>query len=133
MSEIDVSLLRKTLEHILSDPEHWNQACWLEKRSRCGTIGCLAGWAAQLSPRAETHKNMTWLWSVDGGEALALPRAAETVLGLTEEQSDRLFDGDNSMRDLWMWASEYTRGEIELPPEGSLPDEQFDWVPFDER
>jgi hypothetical protein len=65
-------------------PERWDQAYWflidddepnlrelIGQGHRCGSVGCIAGWAVALTPRSAA--NGYWLsWDVAGRHALGL-------------------------------------------------------------
>lgn len=102
-------LRHATLDAIRANPEHWDQSAW-----RCDTGMCFAGWAAQLAGGVfpyDDNDDRTDI--VYGGEE---PRAGivtsptgqlETIsvfaqdrLGLTDDEADILFYGDNDLYDL---------------------------------
>ena len=121
--QVNVELLRKTLEHITAHPEEWDQGIWA-RRDACGTALCAAGHAVQIAG----HK-LHWVACCDSpdcgalaraitaaGELRPIPDVAREELGLTKEQGDWLFGGLNSLPDLWEIANYYTDGAIEVPP-----------------
>lgn len=118
MTDVNVPLLRKTLEHIEAHPEEHNQRVWAVRTS-CGTAACLAGWVVQLAGR-----DLDWVDGVCGPFATHVQVDEETVsiramammeLGLDGTRANILFDSDNSRAQLWGLANEYTGGEIEIP------------------
>lgn len=116
MTEINVPLLRKTLEHITAHPEEHSQAAWAEKdqRTLCGTTYCLAGHAVQFAGYEIDWE--TPIYSADcvvGGESIEL--AAQRELGLTDPQARRMFNFRTNLLGLWEQAAHYTCGEIKVP------------------
>lgn len=117
--QINVPLLRKTLEHITAHPEEWDQAVWMRQsgRTECGTAGCVAGWAVTFAGHTLDFESAVIFWGeaqyLDDGREIE--QAAQDELGLTDDQADRLFAEHNALTDLWEMANEYTGGEIEIP------------------
>ena len=117
MTTPNIPLLEATMAYIENNPEEWNQENW-----RCGSGMCFAGWAATLNGREwaskAEHANAANIvvkpdeFPYAGPEEVYDPEAdryeqtgrivesvsvvAEHDLGLTEEQTDILFDGYNS-------------------------------------
>lgn len=119
MPDINVPLLRKTLEHITAHPEEWNQDVWA-KRTECGTACCLAGTALAIQGYEFDWDNNGPLMSLLGEsfwltDGRGIDEAAIEELGLTNDEADRLFDGDNSLHTLWSLAEDFTDGEIAIP------------------
>lgn len=112
---INIPLLRKTLEHITSNPLEWNQHTWfgLASDSPCGTAGCLAGHAAVFSgvPLRYQQRNgvSVPVCSMDGRE---LSIVARMELGLTNIQTAGLFYSYNTLANLWLLAESFTDGDI---------------------
>lgn len=111
---VNVPLLRKELEHVTHHPKEWNQTVWLRRwiPNQCGTLGCLAGNTvlhAGLELRLEPEG--TYM-PMDG---YTIKHHATNLLGLTVCQANALFDGSNSLLDLWSIANRITDGEIEVP------------------
>ena len=109
---LNLPLLRKTVEHIHL-PGVWDQSTWMHtsERTECGTAGCLAGWAVELSGRyeliferhEETNDPVLYVEKVrdlDTGEEEFLETVAIRELGLTDDEGEYLFDGSNSMADI---------------------------------
>ena len=122
MTEVNIPLLRKGLEWVEEQdalPEidrEWNQRDWItsplfrslalvyqrgrfsspeaHKRAarqvapHCGTAYCFAGYIAQLEN--ERYANQIEVDGVDVGDF------AQEVLGLTQDQANELFEGDNT-------------------------------------
>lgn len=116
VTQINVPLLRKTLEYAEDHPEEINLFTWASVTS-CGTTACIAGTAVLLAGHeidwesANRHGEIGLL--VDG-------RRIETVaadeLGLVSDGRDafRLFTCESLSR-VWMVAEELTNGEIQRP------------------
>lgn len=95
--KLNVRLIRKVIKHILAEPRRYFQEDTIATGrpgkmiygeeangtfAKCGTAGCIAGWAYMLS-RKDPDRNSS--------EVLAEGRDA---LGLTSDQADVLFTGD---------------------------------------
>lgn len=117
---VNIPLLQKELEYLTNNPGALCQQTWLEPSttSVCGTVGCLAGNAALHAGRViKTTLPCT-------GETIYEPvhpsgsfeALGMELLDLTESQAVSLFDGDNTLVDLWEVASNITDGEISPPP-----------------
>lgn len=117
---IDVSKLRKVLQFIDDNPELHDQSEILKKTTDCGTIGCLAGHTVMMF--GDYH--VLWCRVSDSGllraaEVLRLDGRkagildeAQRILGLSEEQADRLFDSDITFAEMWNLADKWTDGEV---------------------
>lgn len=86
--------LKELHERITTKPENWDQECWAQQKE-CGTSYCMAGWACVLDGQV-----IDWPKNVEPGEwveALHLvtgqdiDEAARDILGLDQDDSDRLF------------------------------------------
>lgn len=118
---IDVPRLRKELEYVTAHRAQWLQGTWFH-RTACGTVGCLAGNTALNAgyvPVYERGKTTTT-------SVVRLPHehyvrdvadVAAEVLGLDDDQAHELFAATNTLHDLWLRASDFTDGEIEVPAE----------------
>lgn len=104
-------------------PSEWDQNHWLlnlgevlTEVAPCGTACCIAGkvtledgWlpnAAVDSPENWTiSESEDYVIKVDKsgkpvGDARYVPEVAQEILGLTDDQANRLFDGDNDLDDV---------------------------------
>ena len=137
--QIDVPLLRKELEFITAHPERWRQSTWLQVTG-CGTVGCLAGNTvlhagltpvlSELAPYA--HVGAVTNVRDDDGLQRTIRQAAQRLLGLSDDQADRIFYPTNDLRTLWELAARYTDGEIQVPAELRDTDHRDDpYDPFD--
>jgi hypothetical protein len=116
---VNVPLLRKVLEYVSEHPEEWDQRAWMQWRPRCGTTGCVAYHTLALLGYTAVFKGPEvtgWAKSPDG-RSVSIPIAAADALGLDPIRRSMLFDGANTLADLWMFAAEFTDGEITVPEE----------------
>lgn len=116
---VNVELLDATMEHIRNNPQKWRQASWymwvdeagrtkyqgvvvdVEEVNSCGSAMCFAGHAALKSGFPAPPKSNFQIWSAKiDGKDWDVSDFARMKLGLTWDQSDVLFSGDNSMEDL---------------------------------
>ena len=115
MTEIDVALLRKTLEYADAHPEGIRLDVWAERTS-CGTTACIAGTAAILAGHEIDWDTMSWrrqAYLTVAGEHIADVACKE--LGLTETQENQLFYC-KTLDDVWEAAERITDGEIRRSP-----------------
>lgn len=115
----NTELLRKELQYITDHPEAWVQETWLDPdpNSGCGSVGCLAGNAAVHAGRAILKRDEDGEWyEPDHPSGCFLELGAE-LFGINEDEAEWLFEGDNSLQELWEIASDITNGEIEVPVE----------------
>lgn len=121
---INVKLLREVLQYIETHPQKWNQQAWFkvgqrsngepifnkvtlqfEEVNSCNTSMCFAGHAALMSGFDAPPKNDYLMWRGWGpglrkAETMDVDEYAREVLGLTFEQADVLFQGENTLEDL---------------------------------
>lgn len=142
-----VQRLQAALDHITLHPEEWDQSTWLRffdengesviswaryQAGGCGTACCLAG-RIVLDAGAEVTKYNDDYYYAPGavpyltdnhvlyrGELRVIPALATDLL--TGERSawgelDLLFDGDNTLSDLWEQAQALTGGRLTVPAE----------------
>lgn len=106
MSEVNVPLLRKAVEWAESEAakprevSQWHQTRFAEPID-CGTAYCLAGWVAVNDglPQSVFAEYMAKS-DASGEAAITIEDRAAAVLGLTDEQANRLFDADNTIEDV---------------------------------
>lgn len=119
----NVELLRETMDYIKNNPQKWRQDSWyawvneagqieygvisldMEEVNSCGSAFCFAGHAALKSgfpaPPRENHRQWTKAEEVDGyTQNVHVDEFAREKLGLTWEQAEVLFSGDNTLEDL---------------------------------
>ncbi len=87
----------------------------------CGTVACLAGWAALLNGWRPIRRESDLVYR--DGRAEPVIDVARRVLDLDRDQAETLFVGSNSLEQLWQLASRYTDGQIQVP--NDLPAERF--------
>lgn len=94
----DIEKLDLIIKNIETDPERHFQADW-GRRTRCGTVFCVAGWAAHLD-----HAELEWSKPDDFGQqrllragGVAMHHYGAVALDLTEDQAEQLFHEDNSL------------------------------------
>lgn len=107
--EINVPLLRKTLEHVREHPEEWRQHSWGQySRLSCGTVGCFAHHAVRLDGgkfisatrvAAEDGDDPEYVELVLGQRAVPVRYRAQRALGLSGGTRG-LFWGANTLEDL---------------------------------
>lgn len=95
---INSDLMQRVLKQIEEHPETWFQSCWVNE---CGTVACFAGWACLLAGHSPQEME-PWAGDDVGDEA-------ERLLGLDEEDGDRLFAGENTLDDLRHLVNEFTQ------------------------
>lgn len=125
---IDVARLRRELEFVTTQPERWDQTCWVSVPRdlrdpidvepgvdwTCRTTACLAGWTA-LHADHEPDVRYDSLVRAPGGDLVDVAIVARRLLGLSYEQTDLLFHAECTLRDLWEFASAFTDGAIVVP------------------
>jgi hypothetical protein len=99
-------------------PDRHDQNYWVLRRA-CGTVACLAGWAALRNGYVESYSSedpsyFRGVYRSDDPhqELRAIRNVAEEVLDLTPEEGDLLFDYCNGIQDLWRIVNEITDGEV---------------------
>lgn len=94
---VNVELLRKTLDTIKANPEHWNQRHW-----HCDTNHCFAGFAELIANNLSIE--MSWeqvrALRLNGKLESGTGRYAEKLLGITDDDGDVLFDPYNTLEQL---------------------------------
>jgi hypothetical protein len=91
--KLNVKLLRKIQRHVLDNPKRIDMDCFIERKAeeleagrglehdtfpRCGTVGCIAGWAVTLSTKER----------IPYGQ---IAEKAKALLGLSDIQAYQLF------------------------------------------
>lgn len=136
---LNVERLIDELVFLTEFPEKWDQTLWLQttnpnRVSACGTTGCLAGntvlhqnyklyWEeAGVVTDLEGKKTMLYTADYteeiddgDGGTYQGKPidEVAMFELDLTETQANSLFDGDNTLDELWEKAEQITQQSLD--------------------
>lgn len=117
---VNKALLRDVMDHIETlyetnpvtyvggSGDHWLQHTWHTKvydtkGEACGTAACFAGWTLL---RLGYAVRGTWCRSPEG-KVNVVPHSAAAELGLDWVSANRLFDGDNTIKDLRKIVNEY--------------------------
>jgi hypothetical protein len=116
----NVELLRETLDHIKNNPQTWKQDVWfthldpethrrvaslieveVEEVNSCKTAFCFAGHAALKSGFPSPPKNSFEVWTAEiDGKTWWVDSYAADKLGITYDQADVLFAGENSLKEI---------------------------------
>jgi len=129
--ERHIPLLQKVLDHVTAHPEEHDQSVWA-RQTPCGTSMCVAGHTAAMCGWDLDRS----VWSPMTGFSRVLrdnvPRHVSDVaaeeLGLTTHEADVLFDGWNTLADLW-WVARKLGGDEVAVPEGAVHLEAADNAP----
>jgi hypothetical protein len=89
----NIPVLEAVMTQIKDHPELHDQGSWFAETD-CGTAMCFAGWACHLSGMKQLRMDCHFVHTPWG--EMTARRAAQRVLGLTEEQQAVLFSGGNS-------------------------------------
>lgn len=94
---VNVELLQKTLDAIKANPKHWNQKSW-----HCGTSHCFAGFAELIANGLPVKTSFDEIKKLKTTRKLAMSTfiEAERLLGISDEDSDVLFYGYNTLPQL---------------------------------
>lgn len=91
---MNVKLLRKVKKHILEEPKRLQMGSYIRVKGKmpldrpwpkCGTAGCIAGWACILSAKKGTDPYELYTDTAVGAEA-------QELLGITFYERHRLFE-----------------------------------------
>ena len=114
MSDVNVPLLRKAVEWVETEAtkpiatREWYQRSWRrsdgsmvlneedEYVSHCGTAYCVAGYVGQMLQPQFQHSQ----WAELDGKSVHVADFASEALGLTGDESERLFHYDNTAQDV---------------------------------
>jgi hypothetical protein len=100
VNELNIPLLRKTMEYIEAHPEKWDQGDWVSFGPTCKTTMCFAGTAAYLAGAVMVPGDIERCTLPDGSRE-SIPGYAIEQLGLSDAQADAIFySGPNSPREL---------------------------------
>lgn len=97
---MNVTLLQQVKKVVLAEPRRLDMDVWMDNRihgamknPRCGTIGCIAGWATVLAvPSKESYSKRADAASRQEEETKEDTQlCGQKALGLTNSQADRLF------------------------------------------
>lgn len=118
---VNVPLLRKVLEHITEHPNEHDQTDWATRVEDCGTTMCVGGHAVAMTGYEivwpSDHRYIGSATCKKDGDVWgrSIEGAAMEELGLSSDQADQLFNGNNTLQGLWHIASHLTCDEIEVP------------------
>jgi hypothetical protein len=89
---MNVELLRRIQKHILAEPKRLDMGNFIVRKSdglgslvrfpKCGTVGCIAGWAVTLSTKEKLNYKR-------------IEDRARQLLGITQTQGNKLFFDGN--------------------------------------
>lgn len=94
----NTELAYRVLDHIDAHPDQWDQARWWAASPHCGTAGCFAGWAVQLSGGRMERDDFAYIVVKSGlGEldGTYVPVAAASLLGLPMEEPSSEGEAEN--------------------------------------
>lgn len=104
---MNVELLERIAAAIEAKPKLYDQTDWI-RSTPCGTVCCIAGWAAELSDPTFARGYEQWLRG-DGKYVGSVADRAEELLMLPEWSAGDLFDANG-----FTWPGSYG-------PEGNAP------------
>jgi len=121
------------LVEITKNPEHWKQGSWgladwsikdstLNEQLKtnrswpCGTTGCLAGTAIISEGLGYFEGGNLLVKSLDR-HFFSIGSVGARLFGIDDRQAKWLFNGRNSLRELWNLAAEFTNGRVTMPEE----------------
>lgn len=112
--------LLDVLTFLETHPDQHDQGIWISTGT-CGTVGCLAGWACLRNGYVELISEDLMLGAVHWGvyidsdptkTVLSVFEVAMNLLELDSDDAEWIFDGDNTLEDLWCIADGLTDGEV---------------------
>lgn len=111
----NIDLATKVLDHIKSDPEHWDQR-WYGVQDDCGTTYCFAGWAVKLAdPQAQFRfdhdGSAVYVNPSNSNHSCRIVSYAADLLGLNYDDGDMLFYWANDLNELEKLINDFKRGK----------------------
>ena len=104
MTERNIELLEKTMQHLKDNPNSHEQTEWW-----CGTTGCFFGWGLALAGLQLDEDDWT---VISGGYfGMELPDAAAEVLGLDKREARILSGGSNTIPELELMVKDLINGD----------------------
>jgi hypothetical protein len=94
----NAELAYRVLDQIDAHPEQWDQSRWWRPSPACGTGGCFAGWAVQLSGGHMERDEFAYIVVKSGlGEldGRYVPVAAAALLGLPMDEAESEAEAEN--------------------------------------
>lgn len=118
MTDQQVDLLQRSLDHITEHPEQHDQTTWARRTPTGDIVGCFAYHAAVLAGHTVTVGSMSCgcCWTVKDSNGRYVSEIARDALGLTYDQADQLYRDDNSLNRLWELAGEFSEGRVVREP-----------------
>ncbi len=115
----NVDLLERTLGHIETNPDTWDQATWV-RPADCGTALCFAGHAIAIAHPDAQFLSFTGIVVLHPGtpleEDVDIPDTAAELLGLDWRESEVLFDPNNNLDRLRSLVADLVAGRpIDFP------------------
>lgn len=99
---MNVRLLRRVQKIILSEPKRLDMSTWGERvdpkedpsAPKCGTVGCIAGWAYMLANRVPRKfgAEMPPIWRDAGAEALDISDEQARALFYVKDWPEKFID-----------------------------------------
>lgn len=125
---INAERLQTVLTHIRDNPELHRQDLWT-----CGTSACFAGWTTRLFGVEDGWTNIGFstdvdgicgaeVWERDGTHYSSTRMLAITLLGLTNDQAFKLFNGGNTIGMIELMVKDLVNGH----PMQTLDDYYFE-------
>ena len=126
-------LFEKIAAQIEETPDRWNQSHWATD-SECGTVMCVAGWAAELtcglieieSPWGNDKTMLAPAARDERHAALGFDTYGREVLGLTADEADEMFYGswdemeEMDVHEAAEFLRAFGRGEAHFGREGAV-------------
>lgn len=118
-----IDLLRRALKHITEHPDEWDQSYWAMRRD-CGTTCCLAGhivlldgWVLDYPPPRPGYAETATCKRPDDEQTMFIDQVAAQAIGLAAYgvDAEALFEGTQTLDDLWLLAAKLTGGAITRP------------------
>ena len=101
MTTFNEDLGHEILDQIKDDPESWQQMSWgVHIGSDCGTVACVAGWAAHFTGWTSSDNRFMRNVVTKGDRQFSVRVVAQEELGLTDGQTLYLFDGVRDLEDI---------------------------------
>lgn len=109
--ERNTALAEETLQYIKDHPFEWMQSTY-GMNTQCGTVGCFAYHAVNLSGEYEHVLNTQWHKRGSLSHTItASKEAAMQVLGLTEDEALTMFTSYNTLDELSYMVKDFVNGD----------------------
>jgi hypothetical protein len=108
------------LEYVIKHPDEYDQTQWRTDGTRCGTVRCIAGWAAYFAGYQEVHDGDRNDMVVDRlHNLMSTESAAVEALDFAEayvsEMADHLFEGNLTFDDVLGYVRDLARTDGVTP------------------